>query len=160
MDPVPAVITVPYVNNVLAQLNRVYSAALKTSLETRSVNSQVKTDLRAIYADPLYSEEVRGFELQLEHLPNDLRSPLGNRVTTVVKLISASRSCIFVSTKEDFSKIVSNPGPRFGSEYYSLVPRKAKDDPDHLNPTPWQFGYNLASIGTEIVNDQCPSGDR
>jgi hypothetical protein len=154
-DPVPAVITVSYINHVLAQLNVVYSDALRISLTTKQITPQVKTDLRAIYADPLYQEEINGFELQLKHYPSDLRPHIGNRITTVVKLISASPKCIFITTQENFSQIVAHPGRGFGSEYYSLVRKASKDDPDHLNRTPWQFGYNFASIKPHLVADQC-----
>lgn len=157
VDPIPAVITVPYVDSVLAQLNIVYSEALRTSLTTKTVNSQVKTELRAIYADPLYATELRVFRDQLAHIPSDLKSPLGVRVTTVKSIISADKDCIFISTHTDFSQLISGGSSTFASEYYSLVPRISNDDPDHLNPTLWMFGFNSASLRPTSVPNPCKS---
>src|SRR5579875_2907419 len=155
VDPVPAVITVNYVNRVLAQLNVIYSDALRISLTTKQITPQVKTDLRAIYANPLYQEELAGFKLQLEHYPTDLRKHIGNRITTVVRLISASPTCIFIATQENFAEILTHPGENFGSEYYSLIRKAPNNDPLHLNRTPWQFGFNFASIKPHEVPNQC-----
>ncbi len=155
VDPVPAVITVNYVNRVLAQLNVIYSDALRISLTTKQITPQVKTDLRAIYANPLYQEELAGFKLQLEHYPTDLRKHIGNRITTVVRLISASPICIFIATRENFAEILTHPGEGFGSEYYSLIRKAPSNDPQHLNRTPWQFGFNFASIKPHVVPNQC-----
>ena len=155
VDPVPAVITVNYVNRVLAQLNVIYSDALRISLTTKQITPQVKTDLRAIYANPLYQEELAGFKLQLEHYPTDLRKHIGNRITTVVRLISASPTCIFIATRENFSEVLDGPGVRLASEYYSLVKKSAAEDLHHLNPTPWQFGYNLASYVPRQAPNPC-----
>ena len=155
VDPVPAVITVPYVNSVLAQLDTIYSDALRTTLTTKTIPPSVVTMLRAIYADPLYTTELHVFHDQLQHVPQDLRSPMGVRITTVARLISAQPKCIFISTKTDFSQLVVDPGAPFGSEYYSLVSKSPRDDPHHLNLTPWMFGYNVASLKPEIIPDVC-----
>ena len=155
VDPVPPVITVAYVNSVLAQLDAVYSDALRTTLTTKTVSPSVETMLRAIYADPLYATELRVFHDQLQHIPQDLRTPMGDRITTVAQLISATRSCIFISTHTDFSELVVHPAAPFGSEYYSLVSKIPGDDPNHLNSTPWMFGYNSTSLKPETVPDAC-----
>lgn len=155
VDPVPAVITVPYVNSVLAQLDTIYSDALRTTLTTKTIPPSVDTMLRAIYADPLYATELRVFHDQLQHIPKDLRSPMGVRITTVAQLISAQPNCIFISTHTDFSELVLSPGVPFGSEYYSLVSKSQANDPHHLNLTPWMFGYNAASLKPETVANVC-----
>jgi hypothetical protein len=155
VDPVPPVITVGYVNQVLARLNVVYSDALRISLTTKQITPQVKTDLRAIYAGPLYQQELNAFRVQIQHPPPDLRPHIGNRITIVKQLISQRRSCVFIETTTTFSQISSYNGEPFGSEYYSLVKKVAADDPDHLNGTPWMFGFNSASLKPETAVDPC-----
>jgi hypothetical protein len=155
VDPVPPVITVGYVNQVLARLNVVYSDALRISLTTKQITPQVKTDLRAIYADPLYQQEISGFRLQLQHIPTDLRSHLGDRVITVARLISAGPHCIFIATRTSFSELVVDPPRPVASEYYSLVTKAPNADTQRLNPTPWMFGFNLASLVPKSVADPC-----
>jgi len=155
VDPVPAVITVNYVNRVLAQLNVIYSDALRISLTTKQITPQVKTDLRAIYANPLYQEELTLFHDEIVHPPPDLRRMIGVRVTKVAKLISSDRTCIFIETRTSFSQISNYKGVPFGSEYYSLVRKVESDDPTHRNSTPWMFGFNAASIKPQAVTDPC-----
>jgi hypothetical protein len=150
------VITVAYVNAVLAQLDHVYSGAVRTALAAKTIPPSVITTFRALYADPLYATELNVLRDEILQPPANLKPNPGDLITTVKSIIGSSPSCIFISTTPDYSQILSGQAPEPASEYYSLVTKSTKDDPNHLNPTPWEFGYNFDSFTPQTVANQCP----
>src|ERR1700757_4349359 len=57
-DVIPPVITVAYVNAVFKALNHINGDAVRSLVASRQVTPTVETYLRAIYNDPLYTEEL------------------------------------------------------------------------------------------------------
>lgn len=154
---VPPVITAAYVDSVFAALNHVQGDATRALMSARAVTPGLQVDLRAIFNDPLYAEEVKiyGEELQagLDHfrqVPGDIR-------TTVRDLVHASSTCVFVETVSDADEVNLKPIQPPASEYWMLQPKQPGADPDHLNPTGWSLSFNADYDAPTSVPDQCPA---
>lgn len=154
-DVVPAVITPAYVNAVFAVLNHINGNAVRAALAANAITPAVSNDLRAIFGDPLYSEELKIVDETLAGETTNFRKPPGDIKTTVKSLISASRGCVFVATTSDFSSVVQRPGPLAGAEYWVLRPKPTGIDPLHLNPTPWAMSFNATYATPTSIPDQC-----
>ncbi len=141
-DVVPAVITPAYVNAVFVELNHVYGNASREIVATHQISAEDLTMLRAIFNDPLYTAEVTVATQSATAVPGDLREPLGDRVTTVVSLDTASKACIFAKTTTNYSAVLTQPPPQLAAEYYELQPKQPGADPQRLNPTPWAISGN------------------
>ena len=154
-DVIPAVITPAYVNAVFRVLNHINGNAVRTLLGSGRITPQVTTYLRAIYSDPLFTEEVK---IAGETLHNDLsnvRRPPGDIDTTVLRLLSSSPSCIFVETRSTYQAVLVKPGPPSASEYFRLSDKQPSDDPTNANPTPWTLSFNANFQTPTSVPDQC-----
>lgn len=141
-DVIPAVITPAYVNAVFRVLNHINGDAVRALISERSVSPVVTADLRAIYGASLYSVEVKVFQTGLVQDTSNLRTPPGDRVTTVVSLLTSSPSCIFAETTSSLAAVEVHPTQSAASEFWELQPKSPSDDPSHLNPTPWVLTYN------------------
>jgi hypothetical protein len=156
-DVIPPVITVAYVNAVLAVLNHVYGNATRALRVTHSVSTDVKSDLRAIFNDPLYAQQVHAATLSLKGVINNVRADPGDLRTVVIRLITGSPTCIFVETKTNFSAAFIHPTPQPASEYYELAPKQHAENPQGINPTPWAFAVNSAYLTPTSVATTCAS---
>lgn len=157
-DPyvVPSVITPAYVNAVFRVLNHIEGDVSRELVAHDAVTPRALADLRALFNDPLYSKEVTIAQQSLAYLSN-VRRPPGDVVTTVVKIISASPTCIFVSTHSQFGAVVIKPVKAAASEYWVLKPKKVGNDPENINPTPWALSFNADYLTPTSIPDQCDS---
>ena len=154
-DVVPTVITPAYVDAVFAVLDHLDGDASRELLKSGSVSDVVRTDLRAIFNDPLYAQEL---EIAGQSLHGDLtnvRRPPGDTVISVVRLISASPTCVFVQTQSDYSAVLVHVGKPVADEYWALKPKASGDDPNHLNPTPWSLSFNADFLTPTSIPNQC-----
>jgi hypothetical protein len=158
-DPyvVPAVITPAYVNAVFAVLNHVYGNATRVLVATREVTPAVKADLRAIFNDPLYASQVLEAQQSLTGAINNVRPSPGDEVTQVVKLIYASRSCIFLQATSNLSAVLLHPTPEPASEYFELSPKEYSTHQSDLNPTPWAISADAAYLIPTSSPNPCVS---
>lgn len=155
-DVVPPVITPAYVDAVFAVLNRIYGNAVRDMITADAVTSTALSDLRAIFDDPLYAKEVgiAHDSLTPENLSN-VRHPPGDVRTSVVRLVSASATCVFVQTTDDYSSVLVHPGPAPAVGYWGLERKQPGHDPLHLNPTPWAFFFNGVFTSPTSIPNQC-----
>jgi hypothetical protein len=154
-DVIPPVITAAYVNAVLAALNHVYGDVTRALRSSLAITPDVRRDLRSIFNDPLYAQEIQAAGISLRGAIENVRPNSGDGLTVVTHLISASSSCVFVETSTDLSNVLVNPTPQAASEYYALKPKVNGNDPNRLNPTPWAFAYNAAFLKPTKVKDPC-----
>lgn len=154
-DVIPAVITPAYVDAVFKVLNHIDGDASRTLYLSNAVTAGVLADLRAIYADPLYASEVQIAHQTLASDRRNVRDPPGDIRTSVVRIISASATCVFVQTKADYSAVLYRPGPSPASTYWVLSTKRQLDDPYHLNPTPWSLGFNAVYLTAQTIPNQC-----
>ncbi len=143
-DAIPPVISVAYVNSVLKALFDVYGNATRSLVAARAVTPSVKADLRAMYLDPYYEDQITAADISLQGAISNVREAPGNPVVTVERIEANSPTCIFIQTKTDLIAVLKSPTPAAASEYYELVPKPPSIDPGHLNPTPWAIGFNAA----------------
>ena len=92
---IPKVITVAYVNAVFAVLNHVNGDATRALIANASVTPEVLRDLRAIYGDSLYPEEVKIAQETITAGLSNFRRPPGDIATLVQEVQYSSPSCIF-----------------------------------------------------------------
>jgi hypothetical protein len=154
-DVVPAVITPAYVDAVFRVLNHVYGNATRELFQSRAVTPIVQTDLRAIFNNPLYGQELQNARDSLGTPPSSLRQPLGDVITTVVKMISASPECVFVQTSSDFTAVLAKPTTPAAAEYWVLRPKDTAADPNRLNPTAWALTFNADYLSPTSIPNQC-----
>jgi hypothetical protein len=154
-DVVPPVITVAYVNAVLVALNHVYGNATRALRSSHAITPQVMRDLRSIFNDPLYNQQIQAAGVSLHGAIDNVRPNAGDGTTVVTHLISASPRCIFIETSTDLSRVLVHLTPQAASEYYELAPKNSKNDGSRLNPTPWAFAYNSAFLTPTNVKNQC-----
>lgn len=151
-DVVPAVITPAYVDAVFVVLNHVASNASRTLAQARAVTTIVKTDLRAVFNDPVYGRQLQLAEEALtQGVIRNVNTAGGDPITVVVRLISATSSCIFAETRTNFSPIEVHSTPTPASEYYELRLKQSGMDPLGLNPTPWAVsGEQVFEVPTTV----------
>jgi hypothetical protein len=154
-DVVPAVITPAYVNAVFRVLEHVDGNASRSLIAAKAVTPAVLADIRAIYNDPLYQQEVKIAEQSVGQNLSDVRRPPGDVRVTVIDLISWSQQCIFVQTRDDYSQVLIHPGSSPSSGYWGLRRKTPGNDPRSLNPTPWALFFNAVYAAPTSIPDQC-----
>jgi len=154
-DVVPAVITPAYVDAVFAVLNHIWDNSLRTELTAANVTPEAAADLRAIFNDPLFDQELKIATQELPNGVSNLRDPPGDQLTKVIDLISSSTSCIFVKTKTNVAAVVEKIPPQ-GYDYFELTRKTPANDPSHLNPTPWALSYDLFFTGSGPKDEKNP----
>lgn len=154
-DPfaIPEVIDAAYVNRVLAALYRVDGDVFRSVVQTGSIGEEHALGLAAIYAEPQLSFEIDQLQRSILDLRN-VRSPPGDRVVQVVKVIQASARCIVVETQFNYEAVLVEPEPpRAGiAAFVALVSGSSVSDRLMSNPTPWLI-LNAAylSSGQELI---------
>ena len=154
-DVIPAVITPAYVNAVFRVLNHVYGNAVRAWLTSGHETSAARADLRAVFGDPLFDQELSITTQGMSGDLSNVRKPPGDRITTVRSLIDESRSCVFVETFTDYSHVLVHDTPTTGSEYWRLSLKTSTDDPSSRNPTPWALTFNATYTTSTPIPDQC-----
>ena len=104
-DIIPTVITIPYVDAVFKVLEHLDGDVSRNLLATGRVTTTAKNYLRAIYNDPLYQQELTIAQQSITAETANVRKPPGDVVVSVLKIISKSPSCIFVSTTADYNAV-------------------------------------------------------
>jgi hypothetical protein len=88
-------------------------------------------------------------------MPNIRKHP-GDRTTSVVRLVRASRTCIFAEVRVNQNALVVQPVGFAPATYDALAPRSSDDGLTGVNTTHWVYSYNLAlKIRTSSVRDPC-----
>jgi hypothetical protein len=139
-DPwaVPATITVPYVNRVLAELNHIDGNAVRSARAANAITPEF-TQLETAISGNAH-ELALNQKLWTQTIADDwkdISTHPGDRRSTVMALLRANTSCIVASVKEDFSP----EGPSiqtYPSWFVALVPSPVSND----NQTHWALVYN------------------
>jgi hypothetical protein len=158
-DVVPAVITPAYVDAVFKVLNHVYGNATRSLVASKQVTQTVQVDLRSIFNDPLYAQQLAQAQQSLTQAIANVRPEAGDAVTTVQRLVGATNTCIFAETVTSLAAVLVTPTPRPASEFYELALKQPNDDPNHINPTPWAISFNADYLSPTQLGNRCaPSG--
>ena len=148
---VPKRITVAYVDAVLAKLNHVYGDAGRAMVSHRRLTPVVHADLAKVYTARLAATENKVFTIALGQL-KEIRHHPGDPVSRVVRLITASPTCIFARVVTDTSKIARRTSLPVGKEYIGLARRYAYGA---AGPTPWLIFYDSILITSGSITTQC-----
>jgi hypothetical protein len=119
-DPlaVPAVIDAAYLDRVLAEIEHVVGDAGRMIQAAGAVTPEAEALLATVYSPEFLAIQVQGWEQVLAD-PTEvaaLRQPIGDRVTTVAELFTATPECVFARVDRDFSaftSIATQPGDRY-----------------------------------------------
>jgi hypothetical protein len=141
VDPwaVPAVITVPYVNRVLAELNHIDGDAIRSARAANAITPKFQQLEMATSATPQEFQLVEQVwtKTKTNGWTNISPSP-GDVVSTVLRLTDASASCVVAKVRENLQP--EGPGgvgiaPQW---WVALLPHP----PSAINPTHWAFVFN------------------
>jgi hypothetical protein len=147
--------SVAYLDAVFKVLNHINGDAARVLVDEGRLTPAVTSRLRAIYSDPLYAVEVRIAQQGIAARFDNVRRPPGDRVTVVDRLLTASRTCVFVETHSDLSTVEVTPNDKAVSEYWELSPKRTRDDPQGFNPTPWQLTFNADYLTRTNMASTC-----
>ena len=135
---IPEVIDEPYLNRVLAALDEVDGQATRIIVARKDFVPEAGELLASIYRGEEFEEQA---ETWLDILDRDpalagIRPNPGNRKSTVDRLVSSSRACVWMAVKRDYADTAATPPPP-RTEYVALRPKEASDDVRKRNPTAW-----------------------
>jgi hypothetical protein len=130
-----AVVSEETVARILVDLDRVQGDVLRRIVETGGVDHDTLAPLEAIFLEPELSAQLETFAGLGDRL-GEVRTPPGDNVTTVVRLLSDRADCIYAEVTVDVSATVASPPPPFTS-FVALRPLPPGADPADVNPTPY-----------------------
>ncbi len=151
---VPRRITVAYVDAVLARLNHLYGDAVRSTVAAHRLTEFGRKDLQAIYSPRLAAEEDKIFLAAVSAGLTNLRRHPGDRVTRVLKLISASETCIYAKVDTTFGATDIHQVKLPADEFIGLKQEPARHSPE-INRTAWVFFFDLTNYSRTNVPDQC-----
>jgi hypothetical protein len=143
---IPEKIDEPYLNAVLAALDKVDGDAVRIIHQTKRFPPEAADRLNAIYSDQRFQIQADAWFEAIADDPqlSAIKPNPGNRKTTVERVISSSPSCVFMAVSRDQSANSVTPGPS-STQYVGLRPLDTSNDPKHFNPTAWMMtvdGFN------------------
>lgn len=156
-DVIPAVITPAYVDSVFRVLNHVYGDATRNLVSGKAVTPDVAADLRSIFADPLYGQQISEAQQSLQGPISNVRADPSDAVTAVDRLLFASSDCILVQTTTTLAGVLIRPTPAPVAEYYELGRKQPGLDPGGRNPTPWVITFNADYLKPSPPPTRCAS---
>lgn len=136
---VPTVIDVAYVNRVLAGLDAAIGDVTRLVVRTKTIPREAYDRLKALYGtndilqltvDSIQSDVRRGFA--------GYKAEPGNRVSTVLQLVSADMKCVFAVIHRDYLAVSINPAT-INPQWIALRPADASRDPSGYNRTSWSL---------------------
>ena len=153
---VPAVIDVAYVNKVLAGLDTVLGDVLRLVLRTNTIPPEAYDRLKAVYVDPVFLQlRIDSYQRDIRERFRGYRPDPGNRVSTVVRILTTRPTCIFVEVRRDYSAVGVNA--RSDTEWVALTRQDPSRDPSQYNATPWGIAYDGFPPDRSQPPDPCAS---
>jgi len=143
------------VDRVLAGLDGVMGDLQRVLVRERRITPEVTDRLQSIYTGPELLNQIDAFRADVANGLAGYKTPPGNRVTTVSRLITVSPICVFVEVTRDYAPIAVGPAPPPSSLYVILVTKSEADDPRQLNPTPWAMLYDGVQADGSEPDDVC-----
>jgi hypothetical protein len=138
-DPwaVPATITVPYVNRVLAELNHIDGNAVRSARSANAITPEFTQLEMSIRADQQQFSGYQSLWAKTVSMgwPHIDANP-GDRVSKVIDLLGSSRDCTWAKVNEDMTAV--GTGLSYSNWYIALTPKQVTND----NPTGWAFKFD------------------
>jgi hypothetical protein len=134
---VPPVIDDAYVNRVLARLDQAVGDVTRLIVTNRTITDEAADRLMTLYVGDALALKLQSYQRDVFRDFAGYKSPLGNKITTVTRLISARPDCIFAEVSRDVSAISLHPDPELSTLWVALTP--ADSGGIGVNPTGWVF---------------------
>lgn len=151
---VPAVIDEAYVNRVLAGLEQAVGQVTRLIVGSRSLPPEVLDRLKVIYLDDGLLQFVLDiYQTDLLNGFEGVRPNPGNRVTTVIELLSVDQRCVFAKVRTDASAVSLKSGAIY-EQWIGIVPIDVAP-PTSFNATTWGFIYEGADENHSAPSDPC-----
>jgi hypothetical protein len=151
---VPRVITVAYVDAVLAKLDAISGNALRNMVSAGHVTSQAVDDLYSIYTQNLAPTAIAALGSLRKSGFHNLRTHPGNQRTTVLSVLNSSPECIFVKVVVNYSSVdITPPKPPYAQ--YEGLTRRGPLNAREGDPTQCAIFYDNVLLRPGTVSDQC-----
>lgn len=153
---VPDTITVEYAQAVMDELDRVLGDAIRELVAAQGPSDAFIARLKAVYAEPQYSEEV---DLYGEEAANEFkgyRANPGRPTTTVTSILGSSPTCLILRADRSFEAVyttLSDPSDR--AVYIELRVPSDERDPGNLSATPWVIRGDGPVKGATLPENPC-----
>ena len=135
---VPDEITVEYVQAVMDELDRRFGDLFRMYVEAEGPTQETQDLLTALFAEPEFTRLREGLGQLAAERFEGVRRPPGDPETEVVKLLTASPSCVFVETNRDLDAVLEGPSTDdIAVTWIGLVPKDTSAPTASLNPTAW-----------------------
>lgn len=155
VSSVPAVIDEAYLNEVLKALNKVDGDAMRLIVQEEDLVRPALDQLAAIYHEEEFNSQLRSWGRQLQEGLTTFRRPPGDKVNTVVRIISSRADCVYTETKEDYSAVSTSAGAPI-TMFIALQPKLANSDQQGFNTTAWMISLvGVAPDGTDPGLNPC-----
>ncbi len=145
------------IDRVLAGLDTVMGDLQRILVKERTITAEVTGRLRAIYTGPELLNQIDAFKADVAAGLVGYKSPPGNRLTLVSRVVTVSRDCVFAEVKRDYSPTSSGSPTPLATLYVVLVAKNAADDPKAYNPTGWAMLYDGVQDDGSQPDDACRS---
>jgi hypothetical protein len=145
------------IDRVLAGLDTVMGDLERILVKERAITPDVTDRLQAIYTGPELLNQIDAFKVDVGSGLAGYKSPPGNRLTLVSRVITESRDCVFAEVKRDYSPTSSGPPAPLATLYVVLVTKNPADDPKAYNPTGWAMLYDGVQDDGTQPEDVCRS---
>jgi len=141
---VPAVIDEAYLNEVLRVLNRVDGDAMRLIVQEEDLVPPAVERLAAIYHEDEFNNQLQAWGRQLQEGLETFKSPPGDKINSVVRIVTDRRDCIYMETMEDY-RPVSTAAQAPITMFVALQPKAAAADEQDFNSTAWMISFVGAS---------------
>ncbi len=140
VSTVPAVIDEAYLNEVLRVLNRVDGDAMRLIVQEEDLVPPAVERLAAIYHQEEFNNQLRAWGNQLQEGLETFKSPPGDKINSVVRIVTDRRDCIYLETTEDY-RPVSTVAEAPITMFVALQPKVTTADGQGFNGTPWMISF-------------------
>lgn len=153
IDTIPEVIDAPYLNRVLAALDSVESEATMLIVTNKDFVQPAAELLGSIYNQAEFSNQTNAWITALQEDPQLSDAPTTSpaRTTAVERVISSSRSCVYVAVNRTYPHRNLTQ-----TEYVAIEPLDKARDPRNHNPTAWMITKNGVRNDGGQPSDPCP----
>ena len=148
-DPfaVPDVITLEYLDRVLAELDRIDGEATRKIVAAKALTPEAIALIESIYTEPELATRLAIMRTHLEKVLANLKGDPKARETNATELISAGPECVFLRATRDFSRSAVIPPPP-QTTYIALAPTTS-------NRTGWTIAFDSFNEDSSRPEDPC-----
>ncbi len=138
VSTIPEKIDEPYINAVLAGLDRVNGEVIRLIVEDKQLLPDATEHLISVYDEDELQDQVDLWLRQIQEGLDGFKTAPTPPRTTVARMLSVSPTCMLVEVEEDASGYLVTPG-RYTKEFLLLTPLDRSRNRRGVNPTAWMI---------------------